>query len=184
MGRSRSALLIIDMINALDFPEGPQLLRQALPVARRIARLKQRLKDEGAAAIYVNDNFTHWQYEFREVVAICSQEGVTGAPLARLLAPDTDDYTILKPQHSAFHDTPLQALLRHLDIHRVILTGISGDHCVLASAMDGHMRGLEVAVAQDCVASITRVRNRNALALLRTLPIEVATAARLSDRAD
>jgi len=180
MGRSRSALLIIDMINALDFPEGQQLLRHALPVARRIARLKQRLKQEGAAAIYVNDNFTHWQYEFREVVAICSQDGVTGAPLARLLAPDSEDYMVLKPQHSAFYNTPLEALLQFLGIQRVILTGIAGDNCVLASAMDAHMRRLEVVVAQDCVASITPLRNRNALAVLRTLPIEVVASARIS----
>ena len=46
MSRGRkpdSALVIIDMINALDFPGGAGLLRQALPAARRIARLKQRL---------------------------------------------------------------------------------------------------------------------------------------------
>lgn len=177
--RSRSALLIIDMINALDFPEGAQLLRHALPAARRVARLKARLKRQGVPAIYVNDNFTHWQNEFREVVAICSQDGVRGAPLAHLLAPENDDYTVLKPQHSAFYGTPLEALLRYLDVRRVILTGIAGDHCVLASAMDAHMRRLDVVVVQDGIASITPQRNRNALAVLRSMPIEVSAAARV-----
>ncbi|HZV23005.1 MAG TPA: isochorismatase family cysteine hydrolase [Luteimonas sp.] len=169
---ARSALVIIDMINTLDFPEGPQLLRHALPVARRIARLKARLKSTGVAAIYVNDNFTHWLDDFGELVAICSQPDAPGAPLAQALAPENDDYIILKPQHSAFYNTPLEVLLQQLGIGRVILGGIAGDHCILASAFDAHMRDLEVAVPRDCIASITPARNRNALAILRNLGID------------
>jgi nicotinamidase-related amidase len=90
MARARKptrALIIIDMINALDFPEGSRLLKQALPVAIRIARLKRRLKAAGVPTIYVNDNFTHWLNDFGELVAICSQDNVLGAPLARALPP-------------------------------------------------------------------------------------------------
>lgn len=176
---AQSALLVIDMINLLDFPEGRQLLRHAEPAARRIARLKARLKNKGVPAIYVNDNFTHWLNDFGEIVAICSQDGVVGAPLARLLAPESDDYTVLKPQHSAFYNTPLEALLRHLDVDRLILTGVAGDHCILASAIDAKMREFEVVVAQDGVASITPARNRNALGVLRSMNVEVASSARI-----
>jgi len=35
--KSDVALLLIDVINDLEFPEGDQLLRHALPMARRIA---------------------------------------------------------------------------------------------------------------------------------------------------
>ena len=177
---TRSALVIIDMINALDFPEGPQLLRLALPVARRIARLKQRLKQRGVPAIYVNDNFTHWRNDFGELVAICSQPDALGAPLAQVLAPEKDDYTILKPQHSAFYNTPLEVLLEQLRVRRVILTGIAGDHCILASAFDAHMRELEVAVPRDCIASITPARNRGALAVLRNLGVDTTVSTRPS----
>ena len=183
MGRTptpRSALVIIDMINALDFPEGPQLLRQAQPAARRIARLKQRLKQHRVPAIYVNDNFTHWLNDFGELVAICSQPDALGAPLAQVLAPEHDDYTILKPQHSAFYNTPLEVLLQQLGIGRVILGGIAGDHCILASAFDAHMRDLQVAVPRDCIASITPARNRNALAVLRNLGIDTTPSAQVS----
>lgn len=34
-----AALLLIDVINALDFPEGDQLLRHAIPMADSIAAL-------------------------------------------------------------------------------------------------------------------------------------------------
>lgn len=179
MGRTstpRSALVIIDMINPLDFPEGAQLLRHALPAARRIARLKQRLKPRGVCVIFVNDNFTHWLNDFGELVAICSQPDSAGAPLAQVLAPDNDDYTILKPHQSAFFNTPLEVLLRQLEIGRVILTGVAGDHCILASAFDAHMREFQVVVPQDCIASITTARNRNALVVLRNLGVETTAS--------
>ena len=62
---SRSALLVVDMINPLDFPGADKLLRQALPMLPALARLKQRLKARGVPTIYVNDNFTHWLSDTR-----------------------------------------------------------------------------------------------------------------------
>ena len=35
-----TALILLDVINALDFPEGDRLLEHALPMADRIARLE------------------------------------------------------------------------------------------------------------------------------------------------
>jgi len=163
----RRALLVIDVINPLDFPGGKQLLVQALPAVRNIARLKRRLKARDTPIIYVNDNFTHWLSDFRELVAICSQPDVLGAPLARTLPPEHDDYLVLKPKHSAFFASPLEVLLRQLDVGHIIVTGIAGDGCVLSTATDGHMRDFAVSVPSDCCASITPTRNRQALALLR-----------------
>ena len=44
----------------MEFEEGKQLLKQALPMARRIAILKRRAKAASVPIIYVNDNFGHW----------------------------------------------------------------------------------------------------------------------------
>jgi nicotinamidase-related amidase len=179
MPRPRSALLIIDMINALDFPEGRRLLTHALPAARRIARLRARLKARGVPAVFVNDNFTHWQEDFRQLVAICSQPGVTGAPLVQALPPEQDDYSILKPQHSAFYNTPLEVLLAQLGVQRVIVTGIATDQCVLASAVGARMRQLDTVVASDGTAALTPLRHRNALAVLRAMEVQVCGCARI-----
>ena len=178
--RSNTALLIIDMVNALDFPEGKRLLAHALPAARRVARLRTRLKAKGVPVVYVNDNFTHWQEDFRQLVAICSQPGVTGAPLVQALPPEQDDYSLLKPQHSAFYNSALEVLLSQLDVHRVILTGIATDHCILASAIGARMRRLDAVVASDGTAAITPQRHRNALAVMRTFDVEVATCSRIT----
>jgi nicotinamidase-related amidase len=176
----RSALLIIDMVNQLDFPEGKRLLAHALPAARRIARLRKRLKAHGVPVVFVNDNFTHWQEDFRQLVAICSQPDATGAPLLQALPPEPDDYNMLKPQHSAFYNSALEVLLQQLDVQRVILTGIATDQCILASALGARMRRLETIVASDGTAAITPQRHRNALAVMRGMEVEVATCARIT----
>lgn len=162
-----SALLIIDMINPFDFEGAPQLLRAALPAAGRIARLKARLKSQGVPAIYINDNFMQWQSDFRELVAICRHEDSPGAAITRQLAPEHDDYFILKPRHSAFFSTPLRLLLEQLGTGRLILTGIATDSCILATAADAHMNDYELVVPRDCVASQTPTRNQQAVELMK-----------------
>ena len=51
------ALLLIDVINDLAFDTGEDLLRHALPMARRLAELKRRVREARVPIIYVNDNF-------------------------------------------------------------------------------------------------------------------------------
>ena len=161
------ALIVIDMINALDFPEGPKLLRTALPAARRIATLKQRLKARGVPTIYVNDNYGQWRSDFKQVVARCAQPDSLGAPLVKLLRPEDDDYFVLKPERSGFRDTPLCMLLETLDAKTLILAGIALDVCVLATATDADMHGFKLYVPSDCVASETPGRRTASLKLLR-----------------
>lgn len=164
--RGERALLIIDMINALDFDGGPALLREALPAARRIARLRRRLEG-GCPVVYVNDNFMHWQADFHEIYATCAEPRSRGAPLARELPPATGDYFVLKPKHSGFYSTPLEVLLSKLGVSDLLLTGVAADGCVLATAADAHLREFRLHVPADCVASQTRARTSRALAVMR-----------------
>jgi nicotinamidase-related amidase len=151
--RSRTVLLLIDVINDMDFPGGEKLARQALPMAKKLATFKARAKQAGVAVIYVNDNFGQWQSDFRKQVSHCTREGGRGAKVARLLRPEEDDYFVLKPKSSAFFDTTLETLLRQLGARTVILTGIAADVCILFTAHDAHLRDFEIVVPSDCVAS-------------------------------
>ena len=161
--KSDVALLLIDVINDLDFPEGDQLLRHALPMARQIAALKQRARDEGIPVIYVNDNFGRWRSDFNAQVEHCLNDGVCGKPVVELLRPGTDNYFVLKPKHSGFFSTTLDTLLEYLGVKSVILTGMAANICVLFTANDAYMRDLDLAVPSDCVASNTEEENRYAL---------------------
>jgi nicotinamidase-related amidase len=54
---SAVALLLIDVINDLDFDRADELLAPALPMARRIATLKREAAQMQIPTVYVKDNF-------------------------------------------------------------------------------------------------------------------------------
>ncbi len=166
---SPAALLLIDVINDLEFEGGDRLLRHALPMAERLAALKRQAKAHGIPAIYVNDNFGRWRSDFRTLVVHCLEQDVRGRPLAERLKPEEDDYFVLKPKHSGFYSTTLELLLDYLKARVLILTGIAGDACVLFTANDAYMRDYHLVVPADCIASIDADGNARALAQMRTM---------------
>lgn len=165
--KSDVALLLIDVINDLEFPEGEQLLEQALPMAQNIAALKGRANEAGIPAIYANDNFGRWRSDFNAQVQHCLEDGVRGQPIAELLRPAKDDYFVLKPKHSAFFSTSLDLLLRYLQVETVILTGMATNICVLFTANDAYMRDLHLVIPSDCVAANTAEESEFALRQMR-----------------
>ena len=114
------ALLLIDVINDLEFEGGADLLLHALPMANALATLKGRAKSHRIPIIYVNDNFGRWRSDFAKLVAHCLEPGVRGGPIVKLLRPDEDDYFILKPKHSAFFQTNLEILLGYLGVTTLV----------------------------------------------------------------
>ena len=137
---AKVALIIIDMMNDLEFEGGEELYENALPAARQIAALKKRAPKSQVPVIYANDNFGHWRSDFRQVVEHCLHDGVRGSRLAEILLPGAEDYFILKPKNSAFYATPLAELLHFLDVKKLVLTGIATDSCVLFTANDARLR--------------------------------------------
>ena len=162
-----TALLVVDMISCWDFPDADVLLPFAAEIAPRIAALKQRCAAAGIPTLYCNDNRGRWRSDFRSLVEAASACGGPGADIVRRLEPRQADYFVLKPMHSAFFGTPLELLLAHLGARRIILTGVSSDQCIMASAAEARMRDLEVVVPCDAVASQSAERNEAALLQFR-----------------
>ena len=158
-----TALLLIDVINDLDFPGSADLVAQAEPMALRLSALKKRCAAAGVPAIYVNDNFGRWRSDFRQTVRHCTAAASPGRRVANRLKPTRADYFVLKPKHSGFYDTTLDSLIDTLGIRRVILTGIAGNICVLFTANDAYMRDLKLLAPADCIVSNTARDNQNAL---------------------
>lgn len=167
--KSHAALLLIDVINDLDFPEAAQLMAHAVPMARRIADFKRRAKRAGIPAVYVNDNFGRWRSDFNAQIEHCLWDGVPGQAIVELLRPDEDDYFVLKPKHSGFFSTTLDTLLEYLGVQTIILSGIATNICVLFTANDAYMRDFRLVVPSDCVASNTEEDNHYALEQIRTV---------------
>jgi len=163
------AVLLIDVINDLEFEGGDRLLPQALAMAERLAALAARARRAGVPVIYANDNFGRWRSDFRVLLERCLHEDVRGRPLAERLRPQPEDYVVLKPKHSAFYSTTLDLLLRYLKTQTLVIGGLTGDRCVLFTASDAYMRDFRLVVPADGVASIDRGANRRALEQMRTL---------------
>ncbi len=62
--KSDVALILLDVINDLEFEGAERILDSALPMADNIAALKMRAKQAGIPTIYVNDNYRRWQSEW------------------------------------------------------------------------------------------------------------------------
>jgi nicotinamidase-related amidase len=143
------------------------MAEQIMPVAKHIAELRRRAKAIGIPTVYVNDNFGRWQSDRDELLDHCLDEDVRGRSMVKLIAPDHDDYFVLKPKHSGFYSTTLETLLAYLQAKTLILTGIAGNNCVLFTASDAFMRDYFLYVPSDCTASIDPEDNTIALKLIR-----------------
>ena len=166
--KSGLALVLIDLINHFEFPDGKSLLRQALVIAPRLARLKKRAREAGIPAIYVNDNF-EWRSDQSKLLKYCLRPEAQGRSFVEQLRPDDQDYFVLKPMHSAFYQTPLDLLLRELGSSTVILSGLSTNSCVLCTAHDADMRRFKVIVPRDCSAARSVREHRLGLEHIRAM---------------
>jgi nicotinamidase-related amidase len=160
---SSVVLVLVDVINHFEFPDGDKILKQALPMAGRLARLKQRCRGAGIPAIYVNDNFGQWRSDAKSLISRCVDSSCAGRPFVEQLRPDDEDYLVLKPMHSAFFQTPLEILLQYLSATSLILTGLATNSCIICTAHDANMRNFSLYVPSDC--SVARSRREHAQAI-------------------
>lgn len=176
------ALLLIDIINDLDFPGSAPLVRGALAMAPRLARLAERARRAGVPVVYVNDNFGQWRSDWRKVVAFCLRPGSPGRRVVEQLKPRDSDYFVLKPKHSGFFSTTLDLLLEELAVRTVVIAGVATDICILFTANDAYMRGYSVVVPRDCVAANTARKTAFTLAQVREILKGSTPAARALTR--
>src|SRR4051812_50069434 len=97
---SELALILIDVINDLEFEGGEALLPHALPMAQRIAELKRRFKNSGVSAIFVKYKFCKWESNFNKNLRHFFGDKVCGKPILGLFGPDDVYYFVLKPKQS------------------------------------------------------------------------------------
>ncbi|PPA70919.1 isochorismatase family cysteine hydrolase [Jeotgalibacillus proteolyticus] len=165
MSQPNTAMIIIDMMNKMDFVGGEDLLENTKPIMDNLVSLKKKAKEAEIPVIYVNDNFGQWQDNAENIIEECMKN--PGKEIVEQILPEEDDYFIIKPKHSGFFGTQLDILLHQLGIDNLILTGVAGDICVLFTANDAYMREYKLFVPEDCMASEKVSDNKNAIHLIR-----------------
>lgn len=146
-------LLIIDVINDLDFPGGEKVLPWAQKMVERLRPAAAAARDAGVPVVYVNDNYGHWRSNFGDIFDHCTRADARGREVSRAMRPEADDYFVLKPKHSAFFATSLVPLLEHLGTRRIVMAGMATNLCVFFSAHDAHMHEYDITVLSDCCAA-------------------------------
>ncbi len=146
------ALVVVDMINTYDHEDAELLVPSVRRVVPVLAELIGRARKADAPVIYANDNFGLWRSHHGELVNAALAR--PHADLIEPIRPDDESLFVVKARHSVFYETPLAYLLWRLDVGQVVLTGQVTEQCVLYSALDAHIRHLEVTVPRDAVASI------------------------------
>lgn len=147
------ALLVIDMLRDFVAEEGslycgPVASALVGPVAAEI----EAARAAGAPVVYVCDRHLPDDPEFAMFPPHCVA-GSPGAQVVPAVAPRPGDRVIPKRRFSGFFGTDLDLTLRELGVERLRLVGVCTNICVLYTAADGRMRGYEVEVPRDGVAS-------------------------------
>ena len=167
------------MLTTFGFEDGPAARRALLSRCPELLRLLDRARRNAVAVIYVNDNAGAWRSDAprhaREFVRALPQE----ARCLAELTPGPRDLVVLKPRHSAFYGTPLDALLEHLSVGQLVLTGLSTESCVWMTACDAYIRGFGLIVPLDAVAGVSRAGVAATITGLRRV-LGVRTPARSS----
>ncbi|MEC5425031.1 isochorismatase family cysteine hydrolase [Virgibacillus sp. C22-A2] len=164
---SNTAVVFVDIINDFDFIGGENLLKNTEKILPNLIKLRKFAKESNLPIIYVNDHYGLWQASFQKIIDYCKND--KSEEIIDALKPDDNDYFLIKPQHSAFFQTPLQSLLTELDKTHLIMAGIAGDICILFTAKDAYMYQLDMHIPQNCMASEEVDNNNYALYLMRSV---------------
>jgi nicotinamidase-related amidase len=146
------ALLLVDVINDFRHEDGEQLLASFRARHPALLAAIEGARRNELPVVYANDNRGVWDGDAKRLVAEAVEEGLAGG-LVEAIAPRDGDRFVVKPRYSAFDHTPLELILRDLDVERILLAGTATEGCVVQTAIDGRELGFKVTVLKDACAS-------------------------------
>jgi nicotinamidase-related amidase len=177
---SRSAFLVMDVINDLVHPDGPNAKGYAAQATARglLSKIRTALEKARAAGItigYVRVGFSSDYRECPPASPIFSRAreaglfklGTWGTEVHADIAPRPEDLDIVKHRVSPFYGTHLDPMLSAKSIERLYLCGISTNGVVQAAVREGHDRDFECVLLEDCCCGATEDEHAFALAGLR-----------------
>ena len=171
---SDAMYLVCDMINDLVHEDGPNGKKGYGPIlARRktVANTATAIRKARAAGVKIGYVRVGFSPDYRECPpgskifqgakkAGLFKLGAWGTEVHPLLAPQPEDFDIVKHRVSPFYATSLDVILRANGIQRLYVSGVSSSGAVLSAAKDGHDRGYDVFVLDDCCCALTEEQHQ------------------------
>ena len=176
---ARTAMIVIDMQNDFCHPDGwlASIGVDVAPARRPIEplrRLLPALRSAGVPVAWVNwgnrpdrlnlsPALLHVYNPTGRGVGLGDRLPVTGAAVLEKgswsaavvdeLAPPDGDIRVDKCRMSGFWDTPLDSILRNLDVTTLLFGGVNADQCVLHTLADANFLGYDTLMVGDCTAT-------------------------------
>lgn len=177
---SRPALLVLDLLNEIVHPDGRYASHgYAREVAERdvlgrAATAIERARRAGIPVIYVVVGFSPDYAEWPAGSPVFAEAkageklviGHWGTRVHDAVKPAEGEQIVVKRRISPFFGTELDLVLRTRNVDTLLLTGVSTDLVVLATARDGHDRDYRVAVLADATAAADPTLHDAALAVI------------------
>ena len=176
---TRTLFLVMDMMNDLVAEDGFSAQTYGVQVKERgvlqnTARAIAAARAAGAKIGYVRVGFSP---DYREAPASSPifsgarkngifQLGTKGTQVHPAIAPEPQDFDIVKHRVSPFYGTSLEPILRASAIERIVMCGVSTNGVVHSGAREAHDRDYEVVILEDCCAGVTPDEHSHAIACL------------------
>ena len=162
-----TATLIIDMLNPYDHEDAEVLAEQGESrIEPMRALIDATAADDGADLVYVNDNFEDFTATSKDIGAI-AMDG-RRPDLVEPILPPKGSLFVQKVRHSAFYNSALDHLLTSREVETVVLAGQVTEQCILYSALDAHIRGFALKIAEDAVVPIDSELGAAALRMMES----------------
>jgi nicotinamidase-related amidase len=145
-------LLVVDVINDFAHDDGDRLLAWFRERLDAMTEVIAAARTACVPVVYVNDERGRWDSNAPALVqAFLASE--RGSDITRELAPRSGDHVLLKHRYSAFDHTPLDLLLEHLGVRRIVLIGAATEGCVVQTAIDAREHGLKATIVANACAT-------------------------------
>ena len=145
------ALLLVDVINDFRHEDGEKLLASFRERLDGLTAAISQARDAEIPIVYANDNRGQWDGDKDRLIRE-ALEG-PGGDAVDAIAPREGDSFVVKPRYSGFDHTPLELILRGLEVDRILLAGAATEGCVVQTAVDGRELGFKITVLADACAS-------------------------------
>lgn len=160
----KPAIIVVDMLKD-TFKEGSQLpiTQEGRKIIPNLQKLLKESRGNGFPIVFACDSFLKEDFLFKGKTKFYSLQGTEGAEVIDELKPYPIDTILTKRRFSAFFKTNLDQRLRSLGVDTIVVTGISTEVCVLATALDGFCHDFYVILLEDCSASRDQEIHRTCL---------------------
>ena len=187
---SNAMYLVCDMLNDLVHEDGPSKKTYGPELARRntvanTAEAIRKAREAGVKIGYVRIGFSA---DYRECPpnsrifqgakkAGMFKLGGWGTEVHPALAPQPGDFDIIKHRVSPFYATSLEAILQAQQIKRLYVSGVSSSGAVLSAAKDGHDRGYDVFILDDCCCALNEAQHQAVIDQVKRMTTVLTSAA-------